>query len=176
MTFYSFSLYLKYFSFICIENSLCNPKETFTRLHDLGNSYEELYIKVKWCLYPHIPIFNKTKYTYVKLEKKTGKYLKIFKIAKHENCSCNQTVKSRAGNDQYGSMRKVFITTLNVIDTGNSVNWTTYNLIYLLYPYITIDSFTTCIYYYRKVTLCEEACLAIYYEYFAKHMQVRFFH
>ena len=156
MTFYSFSLYLKYFSFICIENSLCNPKETFTRLHDLGNSYEELYIKVKWCLYPHIPIFNKTKYTYVKLEKKTGKYLKIFKIAKHENCSCNQTVKSPTGNDQYWSMRKVFITTLKVIDTGNSVNWPTYNLIYLLYPYITIDSFTTCIYYYRKVTLCEE--------------------
>ena len=101
---------------------MCKPKQTFTQLHDLGYSYKEWHIKVKWCLYPHIPIFNKTTYTYVKLVNKNRKHLKIFKIAKHENCSCNQTVKSPTGNDQYESMRKVFITTLKVIDTGNSVN------------------------------------------------------
>ena len=121
MTFYSFSLYLthlKYFSFIGTENSLCNPKETFTRLHDLGNSYKGWYIKVKWCLYPHMPIFNKTTYTYVKMETKYGTQLKIFKIAKHENCFCNQIVKRHTGNDQYKAMRKDYITTLKVIVKG----------------------------------------------------------
>ena len=54
---------------------------------------------------------------------KKGKYLKIFKIAKHENCSCNQPDKSpTAGDDQYEAMRKAYIETLNVIDKGNSVN------------------------------------------------------
>ena len=101
---------------------MCKPKQTFTQLHDLGNLYKQWFIKVKWCLYPGIPNFNKTTYKYVKMVSKIGRNLKIFKIAKHEHCSCNQTIKSPTGNDQYEAMRKAYITTLNVIAKGNSVN------------------------------------------------------
>ena len=103
---------------------MCKPKQTFTQIHNLGKSYKEWYIKVQWCLYPHFPIFNKTTYTYVKLETKMGNYLKIFKIAKHESCSCNQTVKSLP----YEAMRKDYITTLKVIDKGILLIYLQFNI------------------------------------------------
>ena len=157
MTFYSFSLYLthlKYFSFIGTENSLCNPKETFTRLHDLGDSYKGWYIKVKWCLYPHMSIFNKTTYTYVKMVNRWGKQLKIFKVAKHENCSCDNIVpairlflqsNSPTGNDQYEAMRKVYITKLKVMDIGILLIYLQFNMFIIFIT--TYYSICTCLSY-----------------------------
>ena len=58
----------------------------------------------------------------MKLVNYRGKQLRIFKIAKHENCLCNQTVKNPTGDDQYEAVRKTYITTLNVLNQGNSVN------------------------------------------------------
>ena len=115
---------------------MCKSKQTFTQLHDLGYNYKEWYIKVKWCLYPHIPIFNKTTYTYVKMVNKRGKNLKIFKIAQHENCMCNQPDKSPTGGDQYEAMRKAYIETLNVTDEGNFVNLPTqFNILFISYTH-----------------------------------------
>ena len=103
---------------------MCKPKQTFTQLHDLGYTYDEWFIKVQWCLYPHIPIFNKTRYTYVKLANKHGKHLKIFNIAKHESCYCNQTVKKSKNNP--------YITTLKVIDEGILLIYLQFNTFFIL--------------------------------------------
>ena len=113
---------------------MCEPKQTFTLLHDPGlPSYKDLHIEVKWCLWPHNPIFNKTTYSYVKLVNKLGKHLKIFKIAQHENCTCNQPDKSPTGGDQYKAMRKAYIETLNATDEGNFVNLPTqFNILFLI--------------------------------------------
>ena len=133
---------------------MCKSKQTFTQLHDLGYSYKEWYIKVKWCLHPHIPIFNKTTYTYVKMVNKLGKNLKIFKIAKHENCSCNQPDKSPTGDDQYEAMRKAYIETLNVTDKGNSVNLPTQFNIFIIFMYYSI---CTCL-SYKNISLSTCKC------------------
>ena len=144
---------------------MCKSKQTFTQLHELGCTYEEWYIKVKWCLYPHIPNFNKTTYTYVKMVNKLGKNLKIFKIAKHENCSCNQPDKSPTGDDQYEAMRKAYIETLNVTDKGNSVNLPTQFNIFIIfiamYYSICITCLAYCIYTclsYKNVSLSTCKC------------------
>ena len=57
-----------------------------------------------------------------------GNYLKIFKIAKHESCSCNQTVKSLP----YEAMRKDYITTLKVIDKGILLIYLQFNTFFIL--------------------------------------------
>ena len=101
---------------------MCKPKQTFTQLHDLGYRYKEWYIEVKWCLYPDIPIFNKTRFTYVKILSKFQKNVKNFKIAQHENCLCCQSDKSPTVFEQHGAMRKAYITTLKLTDKCKSAN------------------------------------------------------
>ena len=85
---------------------------------------------------------------------KWGKYRKIFEIAKHENCSCNQLDKCCTGDDQYRAMRKAYIKTLNIIDKGNCINLRTqFNIFiilmtmyYIAYVYVLhIDSRTNVI-------------------------------
>ena len=128
----SFLRILNYFPFIYIYigNSLCMPKQTFTKVLDLKaiKNYKQTYIQVKWCLYPDIPYVIEPKYVQIEPNSPPWKPKKIFKIVEHKNCSCNRPGQSYPG---YEALRKAYISDISndASLNGNSVNL--HNLIHI---------------------------------------------
>ena len=79
------------------------PKSTFTSVADLpkNSSYFEKYIKVAWCLYPHVP--EKIEKLYVLISNKHSNDRSYFEILNHKTCRCRCFSKSTAG---YEELRK----------------------------------------------------------------------
>ena len=82
------------------------PKSTFISVVDLpkDSSYVEKYIKVAWCLYPHVP--KKVEKLYVQIPSRFGNDRRYFEILNHKTCQCRGLSNSTAG---YEELRKANI-------------------------------------------------------------------
>ena len=96
------------------------PKTTFTSVANLkkNSPYIEKYIKVAWCLYPHVP--EKTEKLYVHISNRHSNDRRYFEITNHKTCRCRVSNKSTAG---YEELRKANIRELiNKPNTGKSTS------------------------------------------------------
>ena len=67
------------------------PKRTFTPVHGLDRNlgYPQIYIDVRWCLYPGIPSLNKNVKSYYRVLNRYADE-KFIEVVEHEKCLCNQ--------------------------------------------------------------------------------------
>ena len=94
------------------------PKMTFTSVANVmkNSLYIEKYIKVAWCLYPHVS--EKTEKLYVQISNKNSNdRRRYFEILNHKTCQCRGFNKSTAG---YEELRKANIREL--INKPNNTN------------------------------------------------------
>ena len=84
------------------------PKTTFTSVANLtkNSPYIQKYIKVTWCLYPHVPEKTETLYVQISNRNSDPKRRKYFEITNHKTCRCRGFNKSTAG---YEELRKANI-------------------------------------------------------------------
>ena len=102
---------------------MCIPKQTFTKVLDLKTikNHKQIYIQVKWCLYPDIPNVTEHKYVQIVPKSSSKKQKKIFKIVEHKDCYCNQPGQSHPGYEELGK-EYIFDISNNTNLNGNSVN------------------------------------------------------
>ena len=96
------------------------PKVTFTSVANIteNSTYIQKYIKVAWCLYPHVP--KETEKSYVQISKKHSNDRRYFEITNHKTCRCHGFNKSTAG---YEELRKANIRELiNKPNNGKSTS------------------------------------------------------
>ena len=109
------------------------PKLTFTSVVDLpqNSPYMEKYIKVTWCLYPHVP--DKIKKSYVQISnRQISNDRRYFEILNHKTCQCRVSNKSTS-TAGYEELRKSNIRELinipnNGKSTSPSIKWLDYFL------------------------------------------------
>ena len=96
------------------------PKTTFISVANLlkNSPYIEQYIKVTWCLYPHVP--EKTEKLYGQISNRHSNDKKYFEITNHKTCQCRGFNKNTAG---YEELRKANIRELiNKPNNGKSTS------------------------------------------------------
>ena len=103
------------------------PKRTFTPVHGLDRNlgYPQIYIDVRWCLYPGIPSLNKNVKSYYRVLNRYADE-KFIEVVEHEKCLCNQA-HSPAG---YNATSNAYVHIHDKLNkTGNSINVYNSNLI-----------------------------------------------
>ena len=86
------------------------PKTTSISVANLlkNSNYIEKYIKVAWCLYPHVP--EKTEKLYGKFSNRHSNDIRYFEITKHVNCRglCLTSARGNYFNYTYNALMKSF--------------------------------------------------------------------
>ena len=119
---------LNHFFLLYLGTRLCEPKTTFTKVPGLDRNlgYPEIYVSVRWYLYPDIP--NSTIKSYRGVVDRYGGGKKYIEIVEHKTCLCDQPHKSPVG---YNAISKAYVHIHN--HTWNFNNGETKTITYAQY-------------------------------------------